>query len=125
MILTPLQRRREQNRIAQRTFRERKDRYIQNLEGHIKELNTKHQDLLMSYKRSTEQVTTLYTQLLDIQSELDYLRSTRAQDPSSPADLPQRGSVSYTNSPQALAMMQAQPSLQPYCPPPDYPHMLS
>lgn len=69
------QRRREQNRIAQRTFRERKDRYIQNLESHIKDLNAKHQSLEANYKKSTDHVSALYTQLLDLQSELEAWRS--------------------------------------------------
>ncbi|KUL90166.1 hypothetical protein ZTR_02065 [Talaromyces verruculosus] len=67
-------RRREQNRIAQRTFRERKDRYIQNLESHIKLLDASHKDLQASYRQSTDQVNALYTQLLETQGELDYWR---------------------------------------------------
>ncbi|OKL56017.1 hypothetical protein UA08_08696 [Talaromyces atroroseus] len=75
------QRRREQNRIAQRTFRERKDRYIQNLEAHIKTLDASHKNLQASYKESTDQVSALYTQLIEAQGELDYWRCL-AQPPS-------------------------------------------
>ncbi|EED22295.1 conserved hypothetical protein [Talaromyces stipitatus ATCC 10500] len=67
-------RRREQNRLAQRTFRERKDRYIQSLESHIKLLDASHKDLQASYRQSTDQINALYTQLLEIQGELDYWR---------------------------------------------------
>lgn len=67
-------RRREQNRIAQRTFRERKDRYIQNLESHIKLLDASHKDLQASYQQSTDQINALYTQLVETQGELEYWR---------------------------------------------------
>lgn len=73
-LITPKQRRREQNRIAQRTFRERKDRYIQNLEAHIKMLDASHKDLQASYRHSTNQVNALYTQLMETQGELEYWR---------------------------------------------------
>ncbi|KAH8699109.1 hypothetical protein BGW36DRAFT_155137 [Talaromyces proteolyticus] len=73
-------RRREQNRIAQRTFRERKDRYIQTLETHIKELNARQHSLEANYKKSTDQVSVLYTQLAELKAELDYWR-TGAHNP--------------------------------------------
>jgi AP-1-like transcription factor len=78
-----VQRRREQNRIAQRTFRERKDRYIQNLESHIKMLDASHKNLQASYRQSTDQVSTLYTQLIEAEGELEYWRCL-AQPPTTP-----------------------------------------
>jgi hypothetical protein len=112
--------------MAQRTFRERKDRYIQNLEEHIKALNAKQQDLLTSYKRSTEQVNNLYTQLLDLQNKVEYLRSVSGRGSSSPADstaLQPHLSMSYANSPEGAAMVQAQLDLQSYGLPPGHSHM--
>lgn len=76
-------RRREQNRIAQRTFRERKDRYIQSLETHIKMLDASHKNLQESYMQSTDQINALYTQLIEAQEELDYWRCL-AHPPTTP-----------------------------------------
>lgn len=114
--------------MAQRTFRERKDRYIQTLEERIKDMNVKQQGLLTSYERSAEQVNMLYAQLLELQSELEYLRSVKAPGSFSPAPdsigLQPGPSASHANTSAAVAMMQAQWNLQSYDPPlPDHSHI--
>jgi hypothetical protein len=114
------QRRREQNRIAQRTFRERKDRYIQNLESHIKDLNAKHQSLEANYKKSTDHVSALYTQLVDLQSELEAWRSFAhtSAGPSTPSSSSMQSPVIPVASHDETEIMQALQIPPFYHPPP-------
>ncbi|CRG89231.1 hypothetical protein PISL3812_06267 [Talaromyces islandicus] len=109
-------RRREQNRIAQRTFRERKDRYIQNLESHIKDLNAKHQSLEANYKKSTDHVSALYTQLLELQSELEAWRSFAHHTSAGPST-PSSSSMQSPINPEETEIMQAL-QIHPFYPPP-------
>ncbi|QKX61794.1 uncharacterized protein TRUGW13939_08950 [Talaromyces rugulosus] len=114
-------RRREQNRIAQRTFRERKDRYIQNLESHIKDLNAKHQSLEANYKKSTDHVSALYTQLVELQSELEAWRSfahTTSAGPSTPSSSSMQSPVIPVASHDETEIMQALQIHPFYHPPP-------
>lgn len=57
--LTPTQRRREQNRFAQRAYRERRDRHQFELEKALSELQSKYQGLCRSYSEQGDQVRQL------------------------------------------------------------------
>ncbi|KAL9111772.1 MAG: hypothetical protein Q9227_003831 [Pyrenula ochraceoflavens] len=71
-----LQRRRAQNRASQRAFRERKEKHVKGLERQLDNLRDKHQDLLHSYSRKTEEVASLNSRIHSLTSELEMLRST-------------------------------------------------
>ncbi|KIV91269.1 hypothetical protein PV10_05827 [Exophiala mesophila] len=68
-------RRRAQNRASQRAFRERKDRHLKGLEFQLEALNEKHQDLIQSYTKQSENVTKLQTRLAELRAEMKALKS--------------------------------------------------
>jgi len=73
----PLQRRRAQNRVSQRAFRERKERYVKSLERQLEELRQKHQKLLQSYSQKAEEAIRLNTRVAELGSEAVCLQSSR------------------------------------------------
>lgn len=74
-----LQRRRAQNRASQRAFRERKEKHVKGLEHQLEELHEKHQDLLQSYSKQTEEVSRLNVRISELSAELIAFR--HCQDP--------------------------------------------
>jgi len=68
-------RRRAQNRASQRAFRERKDKHVKGLEIQLESLNEKHQDLLCSYNKQSENVAKLNCKIAALQSNLKTLKS--------------------------------------------------
>jgi predicted nuclease with TOPRIM domain len=69
------QRRRAQNRASQRAFRERKEKHVKGLEHQLEDLHEKHQDLLQSYARQTDEVSKLNNRISELDAELTTLRS--------------------------------------------------
>ncbi|KAF9199827.1 hypothetical protein BGZ49_010011 [Haplosporangium sp. Z 27] len=63
--------RKEQNRAAQRAFRDRKERHLQQLENMIKELKETHQNATTRFQRESQQLKSIIESL---QSENYYLR---------------------------------------------------
>ncbi|KAF9193275.1 hypothetical protein BGZ51_003795 [Haplosporangium sp. Z 767] len=63
--------RKEQNRAAQRAFRDRKERHLQQLENMIKELKDTHHHASIRFQRETQQLKSIIESL---QSENYYLR---------------------------------------------------
>ena len=62
-FLTITQRRRAQNRKAQKAFRERKDNSIQRLEGEVEKLNTVNQSLSTANEARLREVSALRAEL--------------------------------------------------------------
>ncbi|KAL2793515.1 hypothetical protein BJX66DRAFT_225125 [Aspergillus keveii] len=65
-------RRREQNRNAQRAYRERKEKYIKNLLKHIEEMNKKHVRLSDSYESLRQEALRLQDQVQDLKGQLEF-----------------------------------------------------
>ncbi|KAJ0418821.1 hypothetical protein BJY00DRAFT_314499 [Aspergillus carlsbadensis] len=65
-------RRREQNRNAQRAYRERKEKYIKNLLKHIEEMNKSHVRLSDSYESLRQEALRLQDQVQDLKGQLDF-----------------------------------------------------
>ncbi|OAQ31761.1 Bzip transcription factor Pap1 bound To Dna, partial [Linnemannia elongata AG-77] len=63
--------RKEQNRAAQRAFRDRKERHLQQLENMIKELKDTHHHAGVRFQRESQQLKSIIESL---QSENYYLR---------------------------------------------------
>ncbi|KAL3441776.1 hypothetical protein BJX65DRAFT_243692 [Aspergillus insuetus] len=65
-------RRREQNRNAQRAYRERKEKYIKNLLKHIEEMNKNHVRLSDSYETLRQEALRLQDQVQDLKGQLEF-----------------------------------------------------
>ncbi|KAL3492295.1 hypothetical protein BJX62DRAFT_203164 [Aspergillus germanicus] len=65
-------RRREQNRNAQRAYRERKEKYIKNLLKHIEEMNKNHVRLSDSYESLRQEALRLQDQVQDLKGQLEF-----------------------------------------------------
>ncbi|KAL2844422.1 hypothetical protein BJX68DRAFT_242982 [Aspergillus pseudodeflectus] len=65
-------RRREQNRNAQRAYRERKEKYIKNLLKHIEEMNKNHVRLSDSYESLRQEALRLQEQVQDLKGQLEF-----------------------------------------------------
>jgi DNA repair exonuclease SbcCD ATPase subunit len=63
--------------VAQRAFRERKERHVKGLEDQLQELHEKYQNLLQSYLRQDQEATRLSQIIKELTSELELLRSAR------------------------------------------------
>ena len=61
--------------MAQRAFRERKERHVKGLENQLQELHEKHQNLLQSYLRQEEEATRLSQIIKELTLELELLQS--------------------------------------------------
>lgn len=71
------QKRKEQNRLAQRAFRERKESYIQSLLKQIDEINAQYMRLVESYHTAKNNVLCLQVQMEDLQKKLDVWNNTK------------------------------------------------
>ncbi|KAK5064743.1 hypothetical protein LTR84_000577 [Exophiala bonariae] len=76
-------RRRAQNRASQRAFRERKDRHLKGLEYQLEHLNEKHQDLMQSYMKQSENVMKLNSRLAELRGQVKALKARPAHSSSS------------------------------------------
>ncbi|KAL3470099.1 hypothetical protein BJX99DRAFT_240082 [Aspergillus californicus] len=65
-------RRREQNRNAQRAYRERKEKYIKNLLKHIDDMNRSHVKLGNSYDALRQEALRLQDQVQDLKRQLEF-----------------------------------------------------
>ncbi|KAL2840276.1 hypothetical protein BJY01DRAFT_218560 [Aspergillus pseudoustus] len=65
-------RRREQNRNAQRAYRERKEKYIKSLLKHIEEMNRNHVRLSDSYESLRQEALRLQDQVRDLKGQLEF-----------------------------------------------------
>lgn len=74
-MLTPAQRRREQNRQSQRAYRDRKEKHQRALEDQIAIWKQKHGELVKCYADQTEEVTKLKARIEDLISQVMSLRS--------------------------------------------------
>ncbi|KAL2864387.1 bZIP transcription factor [Aspergillus lucknowensis] len=70
-------RRREQNRNAQRAYRERKEKYIKNLLKLIDEMNRNHVRLSESYEAVRLEALRLQDQVLDLRAQLEFWRKAQ------------------------------------------------
>jgi hypothetical protein len=66
-----IQRRREQNRNAQRAYRERKEKYIKSLLKHIDDMNQNQVRLSESYETMRQEALRLQGQVEDLKSQLE------------------------------------------------------
>jgi hypothetical protein len=73
----PTQRRRQQNRDAQRSYRERQERQKKVLEEQVEVAIQKYQELLQTYDLQSEEVSSLRSQVESLQFELDSLSAWR------------------------------------------------
>ena len=62
------------NRASQRTFRERKEKHVKDLERQLEELYGKHQNLLSSYDKQTNEVLKLRDTIEALTAELSKVR---------------------------------------------------
>ncbi|PGH00369.1 hypothetical protein AJ79_08221 [Helicocarpus griseus UAMH5409] len=69
-------RRRAQNRVSQRAFRERKEKHLKGLENQLQDIHNKHHNLIQSYTRQTDEVQRLNNRIQQLTAELDLLRSS-------------------------------------------------
>ncbi|KAK5082498.1 hypothetical protein LTR70_008384 [Exophiala xenobiotica] len=67
-------RRREQNRQSQRAYRDRKDAHQRQLEGQVAVWKQKHEKLVRSYAKQTEEVSRLKAQLEDLHAQVATLQ---------------------------------------------------
>jgi AP-1-like transcription factor len=67
-------RRLTQNRAAQKAFRQRKEKYVKDLEHQLEDLHLKHQNLLQSYVRQVDQVSHLNARVQTLKLENESLR---------------------------------------------------
>jgi predicted nuclease with TOPRIM domain len=72
-----VQKRKEQNRLAQRAFRERKESYIQSLLKQIDEINAQYMRLIESYQAAKNNILCLQMQMEDLQKKLDVWNNTK------------------------------------------------
>ena len=70
-------RRRQQNRDAQRSYRERQERQKKVLEEQVELAIQKHQDLVQTYDLQSEELITLRSRVESLQFELDSLSAWR------------------------------------------------
>ncbi|CAO3615451.1 unnamed protein product [Cunninghamella blakesleeana] len=70
-VLDQKTRRKEQNRAAQRAFRERKEKYVKELETKIKQMEIKHNKALASKEKEIE---TLQHRVIELEKELNKLK---------------------------------------------------
>ncbi|KAL5337493.1 hypothetical protein BJX70DRAFT_369510 [Aspergillus crustosus] len=68
-------RRREQNRNAQRAYRERKEKYIKNLLKHIEEMNRNQSRAAESYETLRQEALRLQDQVEDLKSQVEFWTS--------------------------------------------------
>ncbi|KAL4861199.1 hypothetical protein BDV12DRAFT_204246 [Aspergillus spectabilis] len=64
--------RREQNRNAQRAFRERKEKYVKDLLKHMDEMNKNHAQLLKSYESIQQEALQLRDQVQSLKRQLEF-----------------------------------------------------
>lgn len=69
------QKRREQNRLSQRAYRDRKEKYQRELEDQIAEWKQKQEELVKSYASQTEEVLRLKAQIEVLRTEVVSLQS--------------------------------------------------
>ncbi|KAJ9616908.1 hypothetical protein H2200_000628 [Cladophialophora chaetospira] len=62
--------RREQNRAAQRQFRERKIHYVRGIEQQLEELNERYQDLVVSFNNQTREKIILLSKIARLTAQL-------------------------------------------------------
>ncbi|KAH8692707.1 hypothetical protein BGW36DRAFT_399520 [Talaromyces proteolyticus] len=74
---TNAQKRKVQNRLAQRAYRERKENYIQNLLKQIDEINQQHMRLIENYRAAKENIICLQIQVEDLQRKFDVWNNTK------------------------------------------------
>jgi hypothetical protein len=74
------ERRRAQNRSAQRAFRIRKIQRAKNLEEDLAVLISEHGNLLTSYMRQGDELNGLRTRIANLQNELAQLRMSQGRD---------------------------------------------
>ena len=84
MKLILYQRRRAQNRASQRAFRERMEKYANNLGHQVEELHEKHQSLLQSYDKQADQVSQLNSYIAELSTELITMRQYQDSSVSGP-----------------------------------------
>ncbi|EXJ92082.1 hypothetical protein A1O3_00632 [Capronia epimyces CBS 606.96] len=72
-------RRRAQNRASQRAFRERKEKHVKGLELQLEDIHEKHQDLLQTYTRQSDEVAKLNNRIAELTTEINSLRSCQDQ----------------------------------------------
>lgn len=72
------------NRASQRAFRERKERYVRELESQLQVLQQRYKDLLKSYLEKTEKVAKLKQQIQELTAEIDKLPSPQTSIYDSP-----------------------------------------
>ncbi|OJJ43604.1 hypothetical protein ASPZODRAFT_19326 [Penicilliopsis zonata CBS 506.65] len=91
------EKRRAQNRAAQRAFRERQKRHTQILEDQVSQLNQKHILLLQSYAKRSDEMNHLHDRIVQLQLEIEQLRAAAHNESSSPSST--ASSPSSTDSP--------------------------
>jgi hypothetical protein len=79
LLLIGCQRRRAQNRAAQRAFRQRQESHVNSLQRRLEDLRKKHQDLLQSYTHKVDEVTKLNDRIEELNSEIVVVISSSAQ----------------------------------------------
>ncbi|KAJ9657024.1 hypothetical protein H2198_004624 [Neophaeococcomyces mojaviensis] len=70
-----VEKRREQNRLSQRAYRDRKEKYQRELEDQIAEWKQKQEELVKSYASQTEEVLRLKAQIEVLRTEVVSLQS--------------------------------------------------
>jgi hypothetical protein len=70
--LISIQKRQEQNRNAQRLYRQRKQQYVQGLLSHIDEINKRHMSLQSSYKALRHETAGLQGQVEVLKEQLEF-----------------------------------------------------
>jgi hypothetical protein len=70
--LISIQKRQEQNRNAQRLYRQRKQQYVQGLLSHIDEINKRHMSLQSSYKALRHETAGLQGQVDVLKEQLEF-----------------------------------------------------
>jgi bZIP transcription factor len=74
------QRRKTQNRVSQRAFRERKKLHTDGLQAQITNLQGTHSDLLESYNKKADELTNLNTYVAKLHFEINNLQNPPAID---------------------------------------------
>ncbi|KAL4874316.1 hypothetical protein BJY04DRAFT_225137 [Aspergillus karnatakaensis] len=100
-------RRREQNRNAQRAYRERKEKYIKNLLKHIDEMNRNQARLSESYETMRQEALRLQDQVEDLKAQLNIFSKAQVVLVKFPED-----AIAHSNGNGAALLNGAQVQLQ-------------
>ncbi|KIW19998.1 hypothetical protein PV08_00573 [Exophiala spinifera] len=73
------ERRREQNRLSQRAYRERKENHVKSLESQLQSLCESHEILVQSYRGQAREVGQLEGRLARLKAELQTLRASHVR----------------------------------------------